>query len=812
MAENRTYNDSPSFIPARLESSVHGLNPVADAKDIYDINHDKWQKDINDEIEAVPVEIKRINDELSNRYTKSETYSKTEVDTKESSLQGQINTIKGGSTKSIATIDNEINGNNGIDERLQTVEALGEISVGGGDIQIATGADFDDPDATQKAKAVTVGAVLGGIINTPVFDLTAYTGDTYADLEAALAVMSDVSFLTQLKKGGMRFQYVSSIDNKYVQFRSKTQSFSTNPEDWYFESKDTLIDNPEYSKAIRDSAGHLLCWIRKKDGGIDWAVGVPKPVKDYIEKQIESKVDKKEGFSLIDADFASTHYTTENNEWLYVIRDNEGRILEGIKKNGCRYVAPFNNLFGTYDAENFKYGGIDYSGEYTSSEDYIRNTKLVKIKAGTILVPYVFGRYKIAFYDDYNNFIKLLPAEGGGQHDTGWFDQNAYEFTEDCNVRFVLGWMSPANFYTGEGYENIIPNNNVISNILCKFRLIEPGKELPYYISHAIDNVQHDILSKANMFTFTFIADPHEYYYHEDAAVYCANKTSRMLLNCGDLLSWPETGVEPAIKTLSRHVNSLLKCKVPVLMSRGNHEMSKTYDSEGNVYNRDIWYNQAQLPFRRDNFVYNVNDRNGGYFYVDDELYKVRVICLNMHIDVAGHSITDKQRRWLSTIALDLSSKGNDESNWAVIAFGHCQILDNIDTTETTATREERWIADMFKAAYNKTAPEFINPEWDDMYDVWCNLIPTINVDFSNIQYQFIGYIHGHCHYDNVSTEKDFVHITTTCAHPLENEDYYRRDFDTPNEYAFDIVSIDKENRKLYLKRIGVGSNREISY
>ena len=49
MAENRSYNDSPTFIPARLESSVHGLNPVADAKDIYDINAGAWQKDINEQ-------------------------------------------------------------------------------------------------------------------------------------------------------------------------------------------------------------------------------------------------------------------------------------------------------------------------------------------------------------------------------------------------------------------------------------------------------------------------------------------------------------------------------------------------------------------------------------------------------------------------------------------------------------------------------------------------------------------------------------------------------------------------------------------
>ena len=60
MAENKTYNDSPTFIPARLESSVHGLNPVADAEDIYDINAGAWQKDINEQSVGYRQEIDEI--------------------------------------------------------------------------------------------------------------------------------------------------------------------------------------------------------------------------------------------------------------------------------------------------------------------------------------------------------------------------------------------------------------------------------------------------------------------------------------------------------------------------------------------------------------------------------------------------------------------------------------------------------------------------------------------------------------------------------------------------------------------------------
>ena len=54
-----------------------------------------------------------------------------------------------------------------INERLETVEQLAEISIGGGDIGIATAEDFDDPSAAQRAKVPTVGAVLDCMDEVP---------------------------------------------------------------------------------------------------------------------------------------------------------------------------------------------------------------------------------------------------------------------------------------------------------------------------------------------------------------------------------------------------------------------------------------------------------------------------------------------------------------------------------------------------------------------------------------------------------------------------------------------------------------------
>ena len=89
---------------------------------------------------------------------------------------------------------------NGIDE-FQTGERVSETS-------IATGTDFDNPDATKRAKVPTVGAVLDGI-SEGAFDLTAKTGDSYATLADALAAANSV-IPANKKRGGMSIKFVQN--------------------------------------------------------------------------------------------------------------------------------------------------------------------------------------------------------------------------------------------------------------------------------------------------------------------------------------------------------------------------------------------------------------------------------------------------------------------------------------------------------------------------------------------------------------------------------------------------------------------------
>lgn len=123
-----------------------------------------------------------------------------------------------------------------------------------------------------------------------VFDISAYkaTGGTlatFADLSAALDGGNNIPQSRQ--KGGMSVKFVQSSDNSYVQFRCKTQSFSTDPGDWYFDGDDTLIENPKFIEAKTDSEGKLL-EARKVDGtkieycDVEYPNGIPSSIRNYI--------------------------------------------------------------------------------------------------------------------------------------------------------------------------------------------------------------------------------------------------------------------------------------------------------------------------------------------------------------------------------------------------------------------------------------------------------------------------------------------------------------------------------------------------
>ena len=95
--------------------------------------------------------------------------------------------------------------------------------------------------------------------------------------------------------------------------------------------------DPEYIYAVTDKYGVFLFGI-KNDGSVEWAVGVPQPIKDWVNTIIEiallGKVDKQNGKSLINSVFASGIKVIDNDEFVYAVTDSDDKFLFGVRADG----------------------------------------------------------------------------------------------------------------------------------------------------------------------------------------------------------------------------------------------------------------------------------------------------------------------------------------------------------------------------------------------------------------------------------------------------------------------------------------------
>lgn len=137
----------------------------------------------------------------------------------------------------------------------------------------------------------------------------------------------------------------------------------------------TMIENPEFMGIWLDKDNKILFGVQN-DGNFYFGCGVPQQVIDYINNRLEDlsldeyedivaflngletgdktlqdlldeKVDKEEGKSLIDAEYASTKSTIDNPEFLDATLDEEDKVLEGIKKDGTKVIGGDLNVGGS---------------------------------------------------------------------------------------------------------------------------------------------------------------------------------------------------------------------------------------------------------------------------------------------------------------------------------------------------------------------------------------------------------------------------------------------------------------------------------
>ncbi len=90
-------------------------------------------------------------------------------------------------------------------------------------------------------------------------------------------------------------------------------------------------ENPEYMRVVTDEDLNIIAGV-KKDGTVFAKKRIEAP-----NLNMDEKVDKEEGKSLIDEDYADMVECVDNPEWLFVELDENNNIIRGIKKDGSIY-------------------------------------------------------------------------------------------------------------------------------------------------------------------------------------------------------------------------------------------------------------------------------------------------------------------------------------------------------------------------------------------------------------------------------------------------------------------------------------------
>ena len=248
-----------------------------------------------------------------------------------------------------------------------------------------------------------------------------------------------------------------------------------------------------------------------------------------------------------------------------------------------------------------------------------------------------------------------------------------------------------------------------------------------------------------------------------------------------------------------------------LLMAIGNHD--GCYGDESCYYKKqfspermwELYFRNQALDSRR------IFSEDGSYYYVDNAAQKTRFIILNSQyggkylVDENGISVNNRfqtscygqaQLDWLAEVALDMP-----EGFGAIITT---HVPPNI-----VYTVDKDQLIGIINAYCRKTT---YSGSYNEGVEGWTN--NSVDVDFTDAKGEIIAVFAGHVHQDTLDFETlDCPLITIIAAGAQVNAgEIPKRTFGTDMETSFDVVTVNRETRTIYLTRVGWGEDRAIKY
>ena len=325
-------------------------------------------------------------------------------------------------------------------------------------------------------------------------------------------------------------------------------------------------------------------------------------------------------------------------------------------------------------------------------------------------------------------------------------------------------------------------------------RLKEDGNFLPSYYKQHLESKIKDIQKKDLLYnmqgdTFAFITDTHIVENANNSTILLKeivkNTNVNFILDGGDVLTQDSHDI--AISQSREHIKDMVnKFGDKYKFTPGNHDDNR-YLSSDKFLNNEVYSLYAKHLEESNVNEFYISDNKISYYF-DNKKQKIRYICL----DSNSGMINTNQSAWLANTALNFS-----ESGWSVVIFTHWMFEENASgVNEFTNTASVDILSNILNA--------FINGGTYNRSDL------GIDINYSNKQGNCCVIICGHTHKDDSMTTKDGIQvICTTCdcygyGARVDKKGTYE-------EQAFDICHLDTKNKKLYMTRIGAGSNREFN-
>ena len=272
-----------------------------------------------------------------------------------------------------------------------------------------------------------------------------------------------------------------------------------------------------------------------------------------------------------------------------------------------------------------------------------------------------------------------------------------------------------------------------------------------------------------------------------------------------------------------------------LLQTEGNHDcVYGKLDRDGNGQIDNQYANGApKPPHLRETYVYSFTpeeiyrriyskvekipgvhfSENRCAYYIDDPVGKVRYIGLNTQCNeyaLQPDGTAKYPKMWLYRFTqpqfdflIQEALTQNLTEEYAVVVFGHCPLL-------AKGLGDGELMRGVLTAYRNKTAFRGAYPGTSEsVYDA-----VSVDVDFSKAKGELVGYFAGHVHQDTHKCTDSVNCVTTRCDGHNENtpEDKEVRISGTVSECSFDVFTVNKATRTVYVTKIGAGQDREFAY